>query len=65
MSKSSVSTNRKRVAHPVIDKEELEIFLQQLGDGTPDLDPLEIVMFNHLKTTSNSKHNIERAARRA
>lgn len=67
LSKSSVSTDRKRLAHPDISQKHLEIFLQRLGlgdsDGTPNQDPLDIALFKHLKTTSISEENVERAAR--
>jgi hypothetical protein len=62
-SKYSVSTERKRLAHPEISQERLEFFLQTLGSGVPDQDPLEIALFRHLKTVSILKANVERAAK--
>jgi len=62
MSRSSVSTDRKRLAHPEISQERLEFFLQSLGSGAQDQDPLDVALFEHLKTTSISKENVERAA---
>jgi hypothetical protein len=61
--KYSVSTERKRLAHPEISQERLDFFLQTLGSGAPDQDPLEIALFRHLKTVSISKENVERAAK--
>jgi hypothetical protein len=66
MSKASVSTDRtrKRLALPEISQERLEIFLRSLGDGNLDQNPLDVAMFKHLKTTSISAENVERAATR-
>ena len=61
-SKYSVSTERKHLAHPEISQERLDFFLQTLGSGAPDQDPLEIALFRHLRTVSISKENVERAA---
>jgi len=61
--KYSVSTERKHLAHPEISQERLEFFLQTLGSGAPDQDPLKIALFRHLKTVSISKENVERAAK--
>ena len=63
MSKSNVSTDRKRLAHPIISQDDLEIFLQNLslGDGRT-IDPLEVAMLKHLKKTSISEDNVRKAA---
>ena len=64
MSKSNVNDGRKRLAHPNISQQDIDVFLQGLGDGTPDLDPLDIAMLDYLKIRSNSEDNVKRAARR-
>jgi len=50
-------------SHPEISQGELELFLQRLGDGAPNQDPLDVALFKHLKIASISKENVERAAR--
>jgi len=64
LSKASASFTRKRLAHPVISQDDLEIFLQHLpwqGDSTSNLDPLDAEIFRHLKTVSISEDNVKRA----
>jgi len=62
-SKCKANLNWKHLVHPKISQDRLEIFLRSLGYGVFD-DPLDIALFEHLKTTSISKENVERAARR-
>ena len=63
INESSVSIHQKRLAHPLISQDDLETFLQRLGDGTPYLDPLDIAMLTHLRITSISEDNVKRVAR--
>lgn len=63
ITESSVSIQQKRLAHPLISQDDLETFLQRLGDGTPYLDPLDIAMLTHLRITSISEDNVKRVAR--
>jgi hypothetical protein len=53
--------NRKMLAYPHVSTERLNTFLDNLLE--PEA-PLDIALFDHLRTTSLSEENIARAARR-
>lgn len=59
--KSNANIARKRLAHPTIFEDDLEKFLQRLDVHTSNLDG-EIKMLEHLRKTSLSKDNLNRAA---
>jgi hypothetical protein len=61
LSKKEVSERRKVLAHLVIPDALVNKFLEGLGDGRPGLHPLEIAVFNFLRTTTNTEANIREA----
>jgi len=63
IAKRDVITERTNLAHPTISQECLEEFLNHLGANSQNLEPLEVALFNHLKSTSNTPENVQRAAR--
>ncbi|KIM77296.1 hypothetical protein PILCRDRAFT_12117 [Piloderma croceum F 1598] len=52
--KSGVSEDRNKFAHPVISQEFMELFLDDLGAREPHLSPLQVRLFDHLRTTSTT-----------
>jgi hypothetical protein len=52
--KKSVSEDRNKFAHPVISQEFLELFLDDLGARESHLTPLQVRLFDHLRTTSTT-----------
>jgi len=58
-----VSDARTKFAHPTISQEFLDEFLDNLGAKQSYLSPLELRLFDHLRTTSITASNIEGAKR--
>ena len=56
--KGSVAASRLHLAHPSISNERLLKFLARLGSDNTGLDPLEVEMFDFLKSVSNTEENI-------
>jgi hypothetical protein len=52
--KKCVSKDRNRFAHPVISQDFLKLFLDDLGAREPHLSPLQVRLFDHLRTTSTT-----------
>lgn len=61
--KRVVSDARTKFAHPTISQEFLDEFLDNLGAKQSYLSPLELRLFDHLRTTSITASNIEGAKR--
>ena len=56
-----VGENGAKIAHPTIFQTCLDEFINSLGGSEPNLSPLEVRLFGHLRTTSFSTSNIQRA----
>jgi hypothetical protein len=61
-SKQLVSEKRRKLAHPTISQKFLDQFLDDLGANSLSLSDLELRLFRHLRTTSNTPANIQGAA---
>jgi hypothetical protein len=59
--KGSVAASRQHLAHPSIHHDRLLSFLVKLGSGEAGLEPVQVDMFNFLRSVSNTQANIERA----
>ena len=60
--KREASKRRNPLARPVISDAEVREFLEaDLGDGAPDLHPLEIAAFDFIKERANTDANIQEA----
>ena len=58
-SKQDIGDRQHLLAHPIIPDARVKAFLEDLGDGRPELQPMEIAVFQYLKQTTNTKANIE------
>jgi hypothetical protein len=63
MMKGDVADSRQKLTHPFIPEDRLFEFLSKLGSGHADLEPIEVDLFEYLKSMSNNPENIQRAAR--
>ena len=64
IAKQDVSTRRNPLARPVISDAEVREFLEaELGDGAPDLHPLEIAALDFIKERAITDENIQEANR--
>ena len=59
--KKNAGENRAKIAHPTVSQTYLDEFINGLGGSEPNLSPLEVRLFDHLRTTSISTSNIQRA----
>jgi len=59
--KQFVSEERGKLAHPTISRQYLDRFLDDLGANLLPLSDLELRLFHHLRTTSNTPANIQGA----
>ena len=60
--KKEASRRRNPLTRPVISNAEVREFLEaDLGDGAPDLHPLEIAAFDFIKERANTDENIQEA----
>lgn len=58
----NVADSRRKLAHPFIPRDKLSEFLSKLGSDYPDLEPIEVNLFEYLKSMSNNPKSIEHAA---
>lgn len=59
--KKTFGEDRAKIAHSTVSQTHLDEFINGLGGSEPNLSPLEVRLFDHLRTTSISKSNIQRA----